>query len=173
MVVLPIRVLTRPAMRTLSIVLALLVPLVASAQDNVFTPQHIAKLRMVTEAVIAPDGTQVAYVLSVPRDIPKEKDGGSWTELHVVDTKGNSTPFITGPVNVGSIGWTPDGKQITFLAKRDKDTTKSLYGIGAKGGESKKLLSHTTDIQGYSLNGDGTAVAFLATDAPSAAKKAL
>src|SRR6266852_5137921 len=109
----------RSAMR--SIVLALFLPSVAFAQDNVFTPQHIAKLRIVTEAVIAPDGTQVAYVLAVPRDLSKEKDGGSWTELHVVDTKGNSTPFITGQVNVGNIGWTPDGKHITFLSKREKD----------------------------------------------------
>src|SRR5471030_894509 len=117
----------------------LLLATAASAQDNVFTPQHIAKLRMVTEAVIAPDGTQVAYVLAVPRDIPKEKDGPAWTELHVVDTKGNSTPFIAGAVNVGSITWTPDGKQIAFLTKREKDDTRSLYVIGTRGGEARKL----------------------------------
>src|ERR1700722_17275535 len=93
----------RSPMRTVAVLFALLLPLVAQAQDNVFTPQHIAKLRVVTEAVIAPGGTQVAYVLAGPPDIPKEKDGSAWTELHVVDTKGNSTPFITGPVNVGSI----------------------------------------------------------------------
>src|ERR1017187_10477553 len=102
---------TRFPMRTIAIALALLVPLAASAQDT-FTPQHVAKLRIVTEAVISPDGTQVAYVLAVPRDLSKEKDGGSWTELHVVDTKGNSTSFITGQVNIGSISWMPTGKDI-------------------------------------------------------------
>ncbi len=158
-------------MRFFAIVFCLLSPLVANAQQNVFTPHHVAKLRIVTEAVISPDGTQVAYVLAVPRDIPREKDGGAWTELHVVDTKGNSTPFITGNVNIGSIGWTPDGKHITYLAKREKDTTRSLYMIGGRGGESKKVLEHATDIQGYSLNGDGTKVAFLATEATSAARK--
>lgn len=145
----------------------------ASAQDNLFTPQHVARLRVVTEAVIAPDGTQVAYVLSVPRDLTKEKDGPSWTELHVVDTKGNSTPFISGPVNVGSITWTPDGKQIAFLAKREKDDAKALYAIGVKGGEARKLLSHPTDIQGYSFSGDGKQIAFLATEPMPAAKKKL
>lgn len=159
-------------MRSLIVSFVLLfVPMAASAQDTLWTPQHVAKLRIVTEAVIAPDGTQVAYVLTVPRDLSREKDGGSWTELHVVDTKCNSTPFITGQVNVAQIAWTPDSKQITFLAKRDKDTTRCLYKIGAKGGESKKVVEHGTDIQGYSFSGDGKQIAFLATEPTSAAKK--
>src|SRR5688572_25563545 len=130
-------------MRFLFIVVALFVPFTATAQDT-FTPQHVAKLRVVTEAVISPDGTQVAYVLAVPRDLSKEKDGTSWTELHVVDTKGASTPFVTGQVNVSNIAWTPDGKSIAFLSKRDKDTTRCLYVIGSKGGESRKLVDHAT-----------------------------
>src|SRR6476660_7568713 len=97
-----------PSMRTLA--LLVLLPLAALAQNNVFTPQHVAKIRVVTEAVISPDGNLVAYVLAVPCNIPKEKDGGAWTELHVVDKNGTSTPFVTGPVNIGSIAWTPDGK---------------------------------------------------------------
>ena len=158
-------------MRTLSLILALVLPITAAAQDT-FTPQHVARLRVVTEAVISPDGNQVAYVLAVPRDLSKEKDGGAWTELHVVDSKGNSTPFITGQVNIGSIGWTADGKHITFLTKRDKDTTRCLYQIGAKGGEAKNIVSHSTDIQGYSFHSNGARVAFLATEPMVKTKKA-
>ena len=154
-----------------SCALLILLPAAAAAQENLFTPQHIAKLRVVTEAVIAPDGTRVAYVLSVPRNIPKEKDGPAWTELHVVDTKGNSTPFITGPVNVGNIAWTPDGKSIAFLTKREKDETRSLYFIGTRGGEARKILLHSTDIQGYSFSGDGKQVAFLAKEPVNKEKK--
>src|SRR5262249_55227042 len=67
----------RSDMRALAVVFLLLLPLAACGQDT-FTPQHVAKLRVVTEAVIAPDGKQVAYVLAVPRNIPKEKDGPAW-----------------------------------------------------------------------------------------------
>jgi dipeptidyl aminopeptidase/acylaminoacyl peptidase len=142
----------------------------APAQD-VFTPAHVAKLRAVTEAVIAPDGTQVAYVLLVPRNIPKEKDGNPWTELHVVDKNGTSTPFVTGPVNVGNIAWTRDGKSVAFLTKREKDETRSLYVIPTRGGEARKIVSHSTDIQGYSFSGDGKQVAFLATEPAAKTKK--
>src|SRR5437773_1674174 len=77
-------------MRFVTAAVLMLLPLAARAQDTLWTPQHVAKLRIVTEAVISPDGTQVAYVLAVPRDLTKEKDGTPWTELHLVDTKGNS-----------------------------------------------------------------------------------
>lgn len=134
------------------------------AQDGTFTAHHVAKMKVVTSAVVSPDGTQVAYVLGVPRQIPKEKDGFAWTELHVVDANGTSTPYITGPVNVDSIAWTPDGKAISFLAKRDKDDFRSLYIIPVKGGESRRVLTHGADIQGYSWSPNGKQVAFLATD---------
>lgn len=159
-------------MRILSAAVLLLFPAIGFTQDTLWTPQHVAKLRIVTEAVISPDGTQVAYVLAVPRDLSKEKDGGSWTELHVVDTKGNSTPFITGAVNVSNISWAPGGKDIAFLTKGEKDTTRCLYIIGAKGGERRKVASHATDIQGYSWKADGKRLAFLATEPASKAAKA-
>jgi dipeptidyl aminopeptidase/acylaminoacyl peptidase len=160
-------------MRSLLMFFMCLIPTVGYAQDTLWTPQHVAKLRSVVEAVIAPDGTQVAYVHAVPRELPREKDGGSWTELHVVDTKGNATPFITGAVNVSNLAWTPDGKQIAFLSKRDKDDTRALYVIGTRGGEARKLVTHATDIQGYSFSGDGKQVAFLATEPTAKTKKTL
>jgi dipeptidyl aminopeptidase/acylaminoacyl peptidase len=140
-------------------------------QGQRFTPQHVAKLRFVTTVAIAPDGARIAYVLSVPRDLPREKDGPAWSELHLVDTDGKSTPFITGPVTVDAIAWTPDGEAISFLAKRDKDEHRALYVISARGGEARRVLTHGADITGYSWAPDGKRVAFLATEPPPAARK--
>lgn len=137
-----------------------------------FTPQHVAKLRMVLSAVVAPNGKQVAYVLGVPRDVPREKDGPAWTELHVVDQNGEATPFITGQVNVDAVAWTPDGKGISFLAKRDKDEHRALYVIPVRGGEAKRVLAHGADILSYSWSPTGQEVAFLATEPMAKDRKA-
>ena len=104
--------------------------------DDVFTFEHVAKTRSVTAAEISPDGSHVVYVLSVPRRPFKDDDGPAWAELHVVDTRGNSRPFVTGDVSVGSVAWTPDGRGISFLAKRGDDEHRSLYVIPLGGGRA-------------------------------------
>lgn len=148
-------------------------PTPAPAQEHVFTPQHVAKLRIVTSAVISPDGKQVAYILGVPRNIPKETDGPAWAELHVVDANGTATPFVTGQVNIDNIAWTPDGKAISFITKRAGDPFKALYVIPVRGGESRKVISHGSDVLGYSWASDNKRVAFLAAEPIAKDKKTL
>ena len=144
----------------------------AMSADEVFTPDHVAKLRSVAAVKMSPDGTQIAYLLSVPRRPYEEENGSPWSELHVVDAKNQARPFITGPVSIGSIDWTPDGRGISFLTKRGKDKHRSLYVIPIDGGEARKVLSHKTGVGGYSWSPDGKRVAFLSTpDAPKARKK--
>ena len=122
------------------------VPLSAatSPAEDVLTVYDVARIRLVTSAQISPDGRLIAYTLSVPRRPGKDKDGRAWSELHVVDTQGTSRPFVTGEVNVSKIGWTPDGKGISFLAKRNQDKHRSLYVIPADGGEARRLIEHPT-----------------------------
>lgn len=141
--------------------LAAAVPAVLSATD-VLTPHHVAKIRTVTSVAVAPDGSQSAYTLAVPRRPLADEDGPAWSELHVVGADGVSRPFVTGKVNVAAIRWTPDGKAVTFLARRGDDTVRSLYAIPLAGGEARRLLGHETDILGYGISPDGKRVAFTA-----------
>jgi len=138
-------------------------PRFAAAQEA-FTPRHVAKLRSVSAARIAPSGKLVAYLLSVPREPGKEDDGAPWDELHVVDTDGHSRPYVTGKVDIGAIDWTPDGGGVSFLAKRGDDKQRSLYVIPIDGGEARRLLKHDTAISAYEWNPDGQRVAFLAKE---------
>jgi dipeptidyl aminopeptidase/acylaminoacyl peptidase len=157
----------------LVIAFAVLSALPAQAGEQLFTPDHIAQLRDVAEVAISPDGTRLGYVLRVPRRPGKDADGPTWAELHVVDVDGTSRPFVTGEVEVSKVAWTPEGKAISFLAKREGDDYKALYMIPADGGESRRLIDHLADIKEYSWSPDGKRVAFLAEEAESEEKKAL
>ena len=135
-----------------------------------FTPHHVARLRSVTSAAISPDGSKVAYVLSIPRKPNVDEDGPSWAELHVVGPDGKSRPFVTGEVNVAEPTWTRDGNSILFLAKRGKDEHRSIYKIDADGGEARRVVTFGSDIAGFAVKADGKRVAFLAAE-PDAKEK--
>ncbi len=142
--------------------------------QNGMNLQQLAQLRAVSDVQISPDGRQLAYVLSVPRELGKDDDGPAWAELHVSDRQGVSRGFITGKQNVAGLNWSPDSRAITYLAKRAGDDTRRLYQIPLAGGESKLLASlPATDIRSYSLAPDGRRAALLASEPESDAQKAL
>ncbi len=159
---------------SISVMITLIIaPPIHAESVEVLTSEHIAKLRMVTTAKMSPDGQHIAYTLSVPRMPFEDDDGGAWTELHVVDLQGNARPFVTGHVKVASVDWTPDGRGLSFLAKRGDDEHKSLYVIPIDGGEAKNILTHSTDISSYSWSADGQRVAFIAKEKALKKRKAL
>ena len=135
-----------------------------------FTPHHVAKIRAVTSAAISPDGSKVAYVLSVPRRPGVDEDGPAWAEMHVVGADGKSRPYVTGEVNVAEPTWTRDGNALLFLAKRGKDEHRSLYKIDADGGEGRRVIAFGSDIAGFAVKADGRRVAFLAPEPEPKAK---
>ncbi len=135
-----------------------------SVLSDGFTPEHAGKMKHVLEIAASPTGRSVAYTLSVPRDPLTEENGSAWRELHVVNGQGESRPFITGHVSIGSLAWTPDGKSITYLAKRGDDKNTDLYAIPIDGGESHKLFDHETSISSYEWRSDGEQFLFVATE---------
>jgi dipeptidyl aminopeptidase/acylaminoacyl peptidase len=143
------------------------------AAETTFTPYDVARLRSVGSIAVSPDGTAVAYTLTVPRRPLLDEDGPAWEELHVVSRDGTSRPFVTGEVNVSAVRWMPDGRALSFLARRGKDTTRCLYVMRLDGGEARRVLAHEADIAAYSVSGDGMHVAFVAPDARSRAEREL
>ncbi len=164
-----------PFAARVSISFALLLVLTALplAAQSVLTPHDIARIRVVGDVVISPDGAQIAYVLSVPRNPMTEEDGPVWAELHLLGADGKSRAFITGAVNVSAVQWTPDGKNIAFLARRAGDRGNSIYVIPADGGEARKLAGTETSISGYTFCPHMRHVAYLAQEAVPEARRKL
>jgi dipeptidyl aminopeptidase/acylaminoacyl peptidase len=153
-------------LRRIAVVAAMLslLALPLAAQQGL-SAWDVARTRTVTSVAIAPDGAQIAYLVSVPRDPLKEEDGAAWAELHVVGADGKSRPFVTGKVNVSAISWTPDGKYIAFLERRTGDRATSLYLLPIDGGEARRIAGVETAISGYTFCPHMKHVAYLAQDA--------
>ena len=155
----------QPIFQRLFLAAAALAPLTAAGQQNDrMEPAHVARLKYVNSVAVSPDGKAIAYTVSVSRSPVKSDDGSAWSELFVTDLAGNRRPFITGEVSIGAPAWSPDGRWIYYLAKRDGDEEKVLYRIAVDGGESIRTIKHATSISGFDLSPDGTSVAFLATE---------
>ena len=76
----------------------------AQASDTI-TVEDIPKIKSVIQTAISPDGEQVAFTRSLPRELYVDKNGYNYSELYVVDDEGVERPFITGKVNIKSISW--------------------------------------------------------------------
>ncbi|RKZ08409.1 S9 family peptidase, partial [bacterium] len=139
-----------------------------------FTPYDAARIKTVGSVSISPDGSHVAYTISVPRIPFADENGPAWSELHVLDREsGVSQPFVTGDVSVSAIQWTRDSQHIGYRAKRGDDEETALYLIAVDGGESRRILEWPTGIQEYAFGPEGQRVAFLATEEEDEEKKEL
>jgi len=142
-----------------------LLALPAAALGEGLTLKQIAELKQVSDAAMSPDGRLIAYTRVTPRTPGEGEDGPAWTELHLIGEDGQSRPFITGKVNISSISWTPDSREVVYLSKRDDDEHTRLYSIPVAGGESRPVATLETAINGYSLSPDGRRAAVLAFEA--------
>lgn len=158
----------------LSVLLGLLLVVLSAGQvfASGMTLHDIARLSQVGQMAISPGGKTIAYTQIVPRKLGEEEDGRSWSELHVIDADDQHRAFMTGKVNVSSIGWDPSGEMIVFLSKREGDEHTKLYGIPLRGGEARSLAQAKGDIRSYSFSPDGAFVALIVAPPESAERKA-
>lgn len=146
--------------------LSLLLFLVSSAlfaQENVLTPEDVAKMEFVTDAFISENGDKVVYEQLKPV-APEEENAAASLYLYVFDRKTNTTmPFITG-YSVSNVKLRPQHNSISFTAKKENDKSSSLYEIGMNGGEAQKLYEFKNSMGSYDWNPDGNRLVFIAKD---------
>ncbi len=136
-----------------------------------FTPEDVWKTRTASGAVISPDGTRAAYLVSYQRS-PADEPGTHYRNLYVADLKtGEIKPFITGKTRVSSPHWSPDGKEIAFLMKRGEDAKTQVWIIPVDGGEAWQATDFDSSVRSFHWSPDGRAIAFTSVEALSPREK--
>lgn len=138
----------------------LLVPTLLAATP--MSLESLTKLRSVKHVSLSPDGDHIAYLVSRPRRLGDDQSGKNWSELYVLDGKGNVRPFITGGNYLASLKWDAESRHLWFLAKLRGDEFFSLYQMPISGGEARKVVSHKNNVLGFNLDETGQKILFWA-----------
>ena len=115
-------------------------------QKPIVRPQKDAALRP-QNPVYSPDGTQVVFELWRQTDLASRKVLG----LFIVDADGTGTPHILAKGDAEDARFSPDGKQVFFLARR-ADGGHDLYRINSDGTGPVRLSDGRSDVTSFALS---------------------
>ncbi len=152
-------------------------PTTALGQRHPWQPTTFEDLRLPGDVQLSPDGTCVAFVVEqyIP-ERPKPR-GRIW----VVETAGGEArPLTDGPHGDSCPRWSPDGKWLAFVSRRDEagnaESGKSgkspavgagkpqLYVMPAAGGEPRRVCAMPNGVSELDWSPDGTRIAFLSLE---------
>ena len=115
-------------------------------------------LERVGAPALSPDGAYA--VVPVTRyDIDKDK---GLTDLWRIPTAGGEARRLTSHTSSESSPvWSPDGRYVAFVAKRDDDEQAQLYVLPTDGGEARRLTEVPTGVLAPKWFPDSKRLAFL------------
>lgn len=125
--------------------------------ENRLKPEDLARFRSPGEAQVSPDGSLVAYTLSVPDN----KADKALTSLWVKPLNGGIPQRLTGSGKDRSPRWSKDGKRIAFIS--DRSGKPQIWLIDVAGGEAWRVPTEQS-VLSISWSPDGKSIAFTSKD---------
>ncbi|MCI0613373.1 S9 family peptidase [bacterium] len=163
----------------ISLLLMLLCEIVVSAETSKekrpMTVEDMWAVKRIGAPSLSPDG-QWAAVDVTTYDM---KENNSTSDIWLIPTSGSGEPrqLTAHTAKDGGAQWSPDGKSIAFLSKREGDENAQIYLISASGGEARRLTKIPTGTASIKWFPDSKKIAFvswiwpdLKTDEEQAAK---
>jgi len=138
---------------------------VPASQRHSVTLDTFQEQRVPTDAQIAPDGTQVAFVLDEYVEGEQKPRGRIWL---VGADGGDARPITSGPYGDTNPRWSPDGTRLAYLSAREETGRDKphIYVVPASGaGEPPRRVCAVPNGAGsLTWSPDGTRLAFLSPD---------
>lgn len=139
-----------------------------SAQ-NTLQPGDLLSLKFARTLQLSPDGEYVMYATYTPRTA-NEKAGGYHVKYRVMSLKDNtSKPLFKNEILASSPTWSPDGKMLGFLYKKEKEQ-RQVWIMPAEGGEMKQITNSESGVSRFRWNPNGNSIAYT-TAAPKSDKE--
>lgn len=108
----------------------------AGAESRPFTIDEMWAVQRVGAPVVSPDGTRVAYTVSSWDAAENRLAADIWV---APVAGGEPRRLTTHRASDGAPAWSPDGRRIAFVSRREGDTAPQLYLLDLAGGEPVRL----------------------------------
>ncbi|MGQ0732425.1 MAG: prolyl oligopeptidase family serine peptidase, partial [Acidobacteriota bacterium] len=128
----------------------------------------VLNLPSIADPQLSPDGKRVLFVL----DRPDWKANRRLGHIFRINSDGTDQVQLTfGERGETSPRWSPDGRSVAFLARRQGDDHNQVYLLALDGGEARRITTHPTPPRSLTWAPDGASLLFTAADAKSAEEK--
>lgn len=135
---------------------------VAAQAKRALTFVDTIEMPVISDPQLSPDGKQIVFVM----DRPDWKANRRVGHIYRINADGTGQVQLTfGERGESSPRWSPDGKTIAFLARRDNDNHNQIYLLHIDGGEARRVTNHPSAPSNLTWSPDGKSIWFLATDA--------
>ena len=133
----------------------------AQEEDRMLGIDDILSLKKIRDMQISPDERWIAFVLTSIDTIKDKSNDQIW----MVDTAGGKPiPMTSGDYSASKPRWSPDGKYLSFLAKKQVKGKSQVWNLNRLGGEAQQVTKAKQGVINYAWSPQGDRLLLILKD---------
>lgn len=111
---------------------------------KLITKESLFEIQSITNPVLAPNEQEAVFIRT---EINKEENNYNAHLFHIDLESGETTQWTYGNERVTNPQWSPNGKQVAFLVKRNEK--QQLYILNSRGGEAQEITTLPNGVNSF------------------------